>query len=1094
MDNQDQGNNHSSGQDSHVVHLCHKCGWPFPNPHPSAKHRRAHKKICGTIEGYKLVDSHTTASDDEPLSDEDKKTPISQAPKVMESGRPGKSIGGIGAISNRSEGEVFSDAATEFQDSGFGFGRQDSMDYVSKEGMILQKDITPTVSFKDCKDTDILQPQVNSADGIQNENPVLKNMPILLTGTLERRDLGLSYSKDSEDRNDSASDMVPFKTEALMDVSEENGKVSAGDRVAECSVGQENDVNKNEEGKSMKNLSDSLILPSEDAGEISETVSLTDKGPDVTLDMVFTENMTQLKEEFSGNLASKKSMSENGEQETDGAGNSGSNLERNPTDVVASNFEHESVSSEKTEDVTLESGLSDKIVELEENNEKCALNTVINDLSPKFESAKDMDASTATFQVQTDATHGTDSATPINSDEVYGKKEKENESVYVLSVPDDIPVVENSEIKLEGFKDHSRVKLPQLEILASEEIIIEKEDEVRDGVSQGKSDAFQSTQLDEDIKVGTYYVHDAEDSYKLGANNEPMVKQVLAGGETDVIQIIKGSDALGSPVGTGTIENEKDQEVCSLEEQPSVCVSDDLQKTDFSRSMINVLPDVNPVVAHADNETRKLDNEVGTDDREFPERDRNEVLDIAEGDNIRRIDDENYVKNTGVSCESKNDSSLSQTSPVSNLLEVDNSDDIGTKTEKCDITVVESGDGLEVGYFSMKTNSASESISTPHQSPVTEEVNNEYVRTLPELEGLDLTGISNSEDDIKKSEINRDNKVQGECAGEDLMTSALGDSGGNGFERTSEDELKKELMHSPSYAEPTSQTSGVVDDSHARESGVDASGISTVIMQGEADNGSVKPQLDAPLLDVSNETSSQTDSLEGHWGSVSVLSTLSDNPAVIDTETLPSTGSHEASEAEKANIKNSKVASEERHIDKSDEFEPPSFMTLVEPGGNDKKAAAAEIRTAQNAQDPRAAPLQTGWFPSLTHVANESPGRKKNEEIIAKVTNWNTKLHTPLKNLLGEGNSETKPKSPNSKENPAVVIPREEKVAKDNGGLLTKVSSILGPETPETEPTNIEAGKEWDSPARYPADIKREKRKVKSRPLWVQFVCCSSVH
>lgn len=64
------------GHESHGVYLCHKCGWPFPNPHPSAKHRRAHKRICGTVEGYKLLDTeghtHSNASDD---SDDDLKTP-----------------------------------------------------------------------------------------------------------------------------------------------------------------------------------------------------------------------------------------------------------------------------------------------------------------------------------------------------------------------------------------------------------------------------------------------------------------------------------------------------------------------------------------------------------------------------------------------------------------------------------------------------------------------------------------------------------------------------------------------------------------------------------------------------------------------------------------------------------------------------------------------------------------------------------------------------------------------------------------------------------------------------------------------------------
>lgn len=58
--------------------MCRKCGWPFPNPHPSAKHRRAHKKICGTIEGYKLV-----GSDDEHVSDDDFKTPGMQCSTLL---------------------------------------------------------------------------------------------------------------------------------------------------------------------------------------------------------------------------------------------------------------------------------------------------------------------------------------------------------------------------------------------------------------------------------------------------------------------------------------------------------------------------------------------------------------------------------------------------------------------------------------------------------------------------------------------------------------------------------------------------------------------------------------------------------------------------------------------------------------------------------------------------------------------------------------------------------------------------------------------------------------------------------------------------
>ncbi|GKB73475.1 putative F-box/LRR-repeat protein 23 [Tanacetum coccineum] len=50
----------------HQVHICHRCGWPFPNSHPSSKHRKAHKKACGTIEGYtKLIHSDPLLDDDE---------------------------------------------------------------------------------------------------------------------------------------------------------------------------------------------------------------------------------------------------------------------------------------------------------------------------------------------------------------------------------------------------------------------------------------------------------------------------------------------------------------------------------------------------------------------------------------------------------------------------------------------------------------------------------------------------------------------------------------------------------------------------------------------------------------------------------------------------------------------------------------------------------------------------------------------------------------------------------------------------------------------------------------------------------------------
>ncbi|EEF41771.1 hypothetical protein RCOM_1554430, partial [Ricinus communis] len=145
--------------DNHGVHVCHKCGWPFPNPHPSAKHRRAHKKICGTIEGYKLVQSegstHSTMSEDEHQSDEDHKTP---SPQILERSSNEKGSGAIGDRSGISEDEVFADAVAEFPDSGSRKVIEESPEDVKKLATFLasvaNNDTRTTLSYEDDAITD----------------------------------------------------------------------------------------------------------------------------------------------------------------------------------------------------------------------------------------------------------------------------------------------------------------------------------------------------------------------------------------------------------------------------------------------------------------------------------------------------------------------------------------------------------------------------------------------------------------------------------------------------------------------------------------------------------------------------------------------------------------------------------------------------------------------------------------------------------------------------------------------------------------------------------------------------------------------------
>ncbi|KAL6532119.1 hypothetical protein OROGR_014089 [Orobanche gracilis] len=173
---------------------------------------------------------------------------------------------------------------------------------------------------------------------------------------------------------------------------------------------------------------------------------------------------------------------------------------------------------------------------------------------------------------------------------------------------------------------------------------------------------------------------------------------------------------------------------------------------------------------------------------------------------------------------------------------------------------------------------------------------------------------------------------------------------------------------------------------------------------------------------------------------------------------------------------------EEAHSDKSDALEPPSFMTLVQSegeGGHNQITAVSEIKTTHNnEQEPKPDALKDGWSHSImTNVQNESEGRKKNEEVIAKVTNWNPvkQQHGPLKNLLNTVNS------PKTKH-----VADETDESKDCGA---GTPVLVGQKDQEDINKDIE---QWNSPARYPVEIKEQKKK-KRTSYWVPFVCCSSL-
>ncbi|CAN1837887.1 hypothetical protein LINPERHAP1_LOCUS35240 [Linum perenne] len=340
------------------------------------------------------------------------------------------------------------------------------------------------------------------------------------------------------------------------------------------------------------------------------------------------------------------------------------------------------------------------------------------------------------------------------------------------------------------------------------------------------------------------------------------------------------------------------------------------------------------------------------------------------------------------------------------------------------------------------------------------------------------------------------NKIDGNAAPADQIRGTTSDALVS--QKSLQELVANYLLISPPHTD-SKEEGAIVKDECTSDLVGDASHDKPEIFSKEGQN--LAKHVGTSVTDLSVDSNSQTDSLEGQWGSVSgdgrihnlrmwvvfnhdtfstflvligkaVLSTQSDMPVSVDGEA----GSGGEAGKYSRKIRNGPPEGQE-----TDMFEAPSFMTLVEPRrGSEEKAAAAAggsggASEIQNPQELKAgaSPDRAGWFPSITNVVNESQGRKKNEEIIAKVTTkQQQQQHTPLKSLLGEANEEMKLRVATKKEKTEVVKTTEA------GGAVRRME----------EGVTVE-GKEWDS-----SPPGREKRKVKGRPYWAHLVCCASVN
>ncbi|KAK7400047.1 hypothetical protein VNO78_11246 [Psophocarpus tetragonolobus] len=1082
MDNQDHTRTHTAGHESHGLHLCHKCGWPFPNPHPSAKHRRAHKKICGTIEGYKLSASegqpHLNGSDDEHVSDDDHKTPglVVSGPNSLETANNEKGNDGNGEKLMRSEDEVFSDAVADFSDCGSNPDikerSQDSLDSGAdvERSEIKEPKFSGSSEDKDFNAADVSQLIDKSTDGNQIQNPNIvqnENVKVGNTVDLQGQLAGPTMDPFSGSIADStteesitvvtdvflglSSDSAPGEAEAMPDILPEKN-IYVGENETDSSfvsVAKETTLKEKDVINSTIDVVEIMESSGNIVGKTCEGVSKIAVSEAVSLDHQVGDGAIHLKDKNGAEINSNRDVVE---------------LVESSDKVVGETSEVSIIAI--CDVVSLDRQVHYEAVNLKEKNDNLPLklNSVVITNNSQEESA----------YVVKFAAFGDD----MNLQE----KGEGHVNVDPLPTQNDRAHEAHPQNQYGDFKDHKVVD--QIPFLHSSESLKNERDDFKEIVTEENKFHFKTSQLGEksDVFFPDMDVIDSRLKMEL-VNSEPTPKEMHTEECIEVSpakltveshQRSDNIDAFVNAMKTDTNENHKvhfskehghdevgkNSRLISLTEISLTTSSNESRRDEpFGSATSETTNVINMDTSHHE-EKRTGVNDVAVDSKgvgSTVEKDIEVILKDLQSDDIFHL-------------EVKQSDDLFKSDDT---VKSDAAGEMG-KNEQCDIP-----NALCMERPIVRDTSLPKSADCHFESPVISESSNIVVdgptNKSNETERRIIDRLSGAQKDIE-NEIDINIKLSEEY-NKSVDTSAADSSQDQDAEllvKAAEDLARK-------YTAPlTTEPSARHDDSAVYSTAVP-------VQDQTSDN---LGKLGSSRIDASVDSGSRCDSLEGNWGSVSVLSMQSDAPAVIDAETLSSTGLPASREAEKSNMNSSKAASERQQSGKSEMFEPPSFMTLVEPRQVSPKAAAFEDQKGQNPQEPDST-SQAAWLPTLTQVVNESQGRKKNEEIIAKVTNWSTsKEHTPLKSLSGEAAHNKKPKSPKMEEN---AVNKSGKVHEKNYSGLTTVNSILGPESPAAQVVKGEAAKEWNSPARYPADIKREKRKVKSRPYWIQLVCCTSV-
>ncbi|KAL0382872.1 UNVERIFIED_CONTAM: hypothetical protein Scaly_0574500 [Sesamum calycinum] len=1052
--------------EGHGMHLCHRCGWPFPNPHPSAKHRRAHRKVCGKIEGYKIIhseehDDHLAVSDDEHASDDDEHTPVHQP--VKKNAEEFGSSSGAGEKSNRSEDDVFSDAVTEFSDSGISPRLEERFESVrgldkSMEQKSVEGDLYRTESLKVDETAEQLE-DPKRCDEMSYHG---------VASTANNQSANVSPLTDSsaeavsvEFINGLQPDLM--KSDTPTDVNNTNEYGDGG--ILKGQSGQNADIQVEED-----NLA-SATLDSE--GKISspgiKAVEIKEASHDKLVSGVVIEDLPP-KTETLQNLDASSEI-------RDVADSAEVNCSANTVDEIALAEVTRGNIGPVGENTLPEKLLSTPSV-------KPDISTQASDATVSLVSPVDREVSqdiilaggenAGTF----DASKGEECDKDGNQNGNLEPKATERSDAVSLVSPVDKEVNQNT-------------------ILAG-------------GENAGNFDASKEEQCDkggnQNGDLEPKATEHSDVSLYSPAGKEVSRSTILAEGETaGNLDAGKGEECDKDGNLNGNLE-EKDK--FSAETISAPRPADNSFTPEYDQTTKDLKKDVD----HCEEKSNSMLFEAGNEKSEGASaelpvmldstKNSNNLTDVpspceADSDaiNLEKLSktelesrDNGFEKS--LDAELNHDEKSQTTAPLedplppvvselpnnihvtSNVVRVGSVDIDGTGMELRDnievvasektseLPISEEAASLFTDSELLSEKSANDNSCIADAAEVSTELNHGGggVELSENLEGPtpslqeDLPSKKFSYETLADVEETHTTEDVNTSKSVGIALSAEPASDGNvlALDKSSVTPSLTEPLPSTLDSQDLCETSATADDKNI----INVERVTSVNSKCFHDKGDDKlaKQEDAvSAVDLSGSSSSRCDSLEGNCGSISALSSQS-NVAVAETNS-------QSLDTLENNSHKHNTATEEAHPDKSDVFEPPSFMTLVQSGGEG---------------------VQAGWFPSLTNVVNESEGRKKNEEVIAKVTNWSpVKQHGPLKSLLNEV------KSPNTKQVPS-ANEKDETEPKDRGAVVTTVTSVTGPDTNKDM-------EEWNSPARYPIEVKKEKKK-KGKSYWVPFVCCSSVH